>query len=88
MQTTGLAKRLWEAFFPPTPPKRKVSLRRWQGTEDEFFDYLNRKGFDAKVAPEDNNPYVTIYTSKETGEVIGTHVRWPGRNHYYTMTVS
>jgi len=88
MQTTGLAQRLWEAFFPSPLPKKKVSLRRWQGSEEEFFEHLNRKGFDAKVAPEDNNPYMTIYTSKETGEIIGTHVRWPGRNHYYVMSIS
>ncbi|EKN1663762.1 hypothetical protein PWL12_002930 [Salmonella enterica] len=88
MQTTSLARRLWEAFFPtPSKPIKKVtSLRLFPGSEDEFFDYLERHGFDSKVAPQENDPIQTVYTTPDTGEIFALCVRWPHRNYYYTLT--
>lgn len=87
MQTTSLARRLWEAFFPSQskPVKRITRLRQFPGTEDEFFDYLERRGFDSKVAPQENEPIQTVYVDPETGDVFALCVRWPHRNYYYTL---
>ncbi|QVW55105.1 hypothetical protein pEaSNUABM29_00061 [Erwinia phage pEa_SNUABM_29] len=86
MQTTGLARRLWEAFFPPEPSKKLTMFRSYPGTEEEFFDYLNRHGYEARVPLDENNPKPTVYVDPETGEVFAMCVRWPNRNFYYLLS--
>ncbi|AWN08904.1 hypothetical protein MLDJOKPK_00066 [Salmonella phage SPAsTU] len=85
MQTTGLARRLWKAFFPDKPEKKITMFRQYPGSEDEFFDYLERHGYEAKVPVDENNPRPTLYVTPDTGEIFAMCVRWPNRNYYYTL---
>lgn len=86
MQPTGLARRLWDAFFPQKTPKKQTLLRCFQGTEDEFFEYLNSRGFEARIPLDEDKPRPTVYVDPNTGEAFAMCVRWPNRNHYYLFS--
>lgn len=89
MESTGLFQRLKDAFFPSSKVTKKMTiLRSYPGTEDEFFDYLERHGFESSVALAENNPRVTVYNDPVTGEPFAMCVRWPNRNYYYTYVVA
>lgn len=85
MQKTSLLKRLMAAFNPP-PPKPLPILQpvEWQGTEQEFFDYLDKRDF-LSVPDNAERPRVINYVDGNTNELFAIAVRWPNRYYYYLI---
>lgn len=85
MQSTSLLQRLKEAFCPPPPEPAPIQQPvEWQGTEKEFFEYLDKRDF-LSVPDNAERPRVINYVDGKTNELFAVAVRWPNRYYYYLI---
>lgn len=85
MHKTSLLQRLMDAFNPPPPKPVPIPQPvAWQGTEKEFFDYLDKREFLA-VPDDAEQPRTFLYVDGKTQETFAMAVRWPNRYYYYLI---
>ncbi|QXO09539.1 hypothetical protein pEaSNUABM11_00115 [Erwinia phage pEa_SNUABM_11] len=85
MQKTSLWQRLMDAFNPPPPKAIPIPQPvLWQGTEQEFFNYLDTREF-ISVPDDAEKPRTILYVDGKTHENFAMAVRWPNRYYYYLI---